>query len=165
MASRCRCKKLIQGDFKMRIFISIVFLTSLVAGCSTPETSPSPPVKPKVAFSEKVVPRGNPQNVTHRIIEVHIPPYSEIISIKGYMKNEPWGGAQNPTKPNTDDMGTTHYIECPMRENQECSIGWSKVDASTVETKSDGGQIIRASFKNWYARNDRTGKLEVIYNE
>lgn len=147
----------------MKNVISAIVLLTLASACTPVNESPQPPANPKVAFSEKVVPRGNPQNVQRRNIQVHIPPYAEIVSIKGYMKNEPWGGAQNSPKPNTDDMRTTHYIECPMGYDQNCSIGWSRVDASTVETKSDGGKIISATFKNWVGRNDRTGKLEVTY--
>jgi hypothetical protein len=78
------------------------------------------------------------------------------------MKNEPLGGSQNPPKANTDDMGSTNYIECPMGSG-ECPIGWSKVSVHTTKSLHNGRSEVKADFANWVGRNDRTGKLVVSY--
>lgn len=113
-------------------------------------------------FSEVVVPRGNPQNIRVRTITVFVPENASNIQIKAYMKNEPWGGAQNPPKPNTDDMGPSVYKECPMGSG-ECPISWSKVSGATTTSLPNGRTQISADFYNWVGRNDRTGKLVVTY--
>lgn len=112
--------------------------------------------------TEIVVPRGNPQNIQVRTITVFIPENASNIQVKAYMKNEPWGGAQNPTKPETDDMGSTVYKECPMGSG-ECPISWSKVDGAMKTSLPNGRTQVSAKFYNWVGRNDRTGKLVVTY--
>lgn len=113
-------------------------------------------------FSEVQIPRGSPQNVNHRTITVYLPENSTIINIQAFMRNEPWGGAQNPPKPNTDDMGTTYYIESPMGGG-DSPIAWAKVGAPVVTSLPNGRTEVSAVFSNWVGRNDRTGKLLVSY--
>ncbi len=113
-----------------------------------------------IAFSEKVVPRSGPPGncVT---IGVTVPQGATITAVRGFMKNEPWGGITG--KQDTDDMGTTDYFPCGLGVG-ECSIGWSRADAYLTAVNGDGTTTISAGFWNWVQRNDRTGKLEVEYS-
>ena len=106
--------------------------------------------------------RGTPANISRTTISVFIPENASNIKISVYMKNEPWGGHQNPPKPNTDDLGTSHYLECPTGSG-ECPIGWAKVGSTSSVSLPNGRTKISATFANWAHRNDRTGKLQVEY--
>lgn len=119
-------------------------------------------LKHRVKFSEAVVPRGTDANRTNRTIAVSIPENASNLKIEAFMKNEPWGGHHNPPKPNTDDLGSSHYMGCPLGTG-ECAISWSKVSAPLTTTLDNGRTQISAVFTNWAHRNDRTGKLQVTY--
>ena len=71
------------------------------------------------------------------------------------MRNEPWGGAQNPPKPNTDDRGSTAYVESPMGGG-DSPIAWAKVSAPVTTSLPNGRTEVSAVFLNWVGRNDRT---------
>ena len=117
--------------------------------------------------AEKVVPRsspgadGRPKDSAYRTVTVYVPLSANIQSIKAFMKNEPWGGAQSPAKPNTDDLGSIDYKECPI-DRDECPISWSHV-RDLKRGSSPTAQSVSARFANWAHRNDRTAKLEVCY--
>ena len=119
-------------------------------------------LRPRTKFTEKVIPRGTSQNWTWKTLTVYVPENASNIKIEAFMKNEPWGGAQNPPKPNTDDLGSSSYAPCPMGTG-ECAISWSKVSSPTTTSLSNGRVKIEARFANWAHRNDRTGKLQVTY--
>ena len=112
--------------------------------------------------SDSVVVRGNPQRITTRVISVFIPENASNVQVRAFMKNEPWGGAQNPPKPNTDDLGSTNFQRCPTG-NGECPIGWSRVSNISYTSLPNGRTRVSATFSNWAHRNDRTGRLEVKY--
>jgi hypothetical protein len=103
-----------------------------------------------------------PQDGSRAVLGVEIPSNATVVSVKGLMKNEPWGGSRRPPKANTDDLGTTDYKSCPMG-NGDCPIAWSDVSAYADYTTNEGKRFITAAFRNWAGRNDRTGKLEVTY--
>lgn len=119
-------------------------------------------LRPRVKFSETVVPRGTDRKRTNRSITVYVPENASNLKIEAFMKNEPWGGHHHPPKPNTDDLGSSHYMGCPLGTG-ECAISWSKVSAPTTTTLANGRIQISAVFTNWAHRNDRTGKLQVTY--
>ena len=118
--------------------------------------------KQREVSSEEVVPRGSPENMTAREITVYVPENAYNIRVEAFMKNEPWGGSQHPPKPDTDDMKTTEYFECPMGSG-ECPIGWAKVGPATRASLPNGRTRITAVFWNWVGRNDRTAKLVATY--
>ena len=121
-----------------------------------------------VAYSEIVVPRtvptpsGQPTESAWKQLEVYIPAKCTITAIKGYMKNEPPGGAQIPIKAETDDMGTTDYVQCPM-DTGECTIKFAAGRLLPTVSTVEGGMIIQAKFANYFYRNDRWAKLTVMY--
>lgn len=115
-----------------------------------------------IARTERVVLRGSVSSPTSVVIAVYVPTQATVKSIKAYMKNEPWGGIQNPVKPDTDDMKTTWFIECRPTA-PDCPVGWSKVGRVTPTSLVNGMTEYRATFTNWVGRNDRTGALEVEF--
>lgn len=117
-------------------------------------------LKPRTKITEKVIPRSFPPGKSETLI-VYIPENASNLQIKAFMKNEPWGGHQNPPKPNTDGLGSSHYHECPMGTG-EC-LGWAKVSSPQQTSISNGRIKVQATFTNWAHRNDRTGKLQVTY--
>lgn len=153
------------------------FLALLILGLITPSVGigdqaelaklseyDAPSTKGQIAFaeSEGIVKRGSPTNQTTVPLVVFVPTSATIISVRVFMKNEPWGGLQHPPKPDTDDMKTTEYFECPQGTD-ECPIGWARVSTVTKTSLVNGMTQYRASFTNWVGRNDRTGKLQVSY--
>ena len=124
--------------------------------------SPSTKGQMALAESEGIVKRGSTANETTVPLVVFVPTSATIVSVRVFMKNEPWGGLQHPPKPDTDDMKTTDYFECPQGTD-ECPIGWSRVSTVTKTSLVNGMTQYRARFTNWVGRNDRTGKLQVTY--
>lgn len=118
-------------------------------------------LKSREKIAEVVIPRGSDQNRTMRELVVYVPENASNIQIKGYMKNEAWGGSHSPPKPNTDDMGTTHYIECPLGRG-DCPIAWSSF-GTPITTSTPTGTKVSVNAWNWVGRNDRTAKLSVTY--
>ncbi len=135
-------------------FLTLCFTSDLLA-------------KEEVVEAWKEIPRsipdydGKPTSSAWKTIAVELPQNAKIISVEAFMKNETWGGNHNPPKPNTDDLGSENYQECPMGSG-ECPIGWSKVSKMKVH-RGDGKLQIWADFANWAQRNDRTGHLKVTY--
>lgn len=103
-----------------------------------------------------------PSEGTAGILGVEIPRNATLVSVRGLMRNEPWGGSQHPPKAKTDGLGSIDYKPCPMGAG-DCPIAWSDVSAYTDAVESDGRRFITAVFRNWAGRNDRTGKLEVTF--
>lgn len=97
------------------------------------------------------------------VLGVEIPVNSALVGVRALMRNEPWGGSQKPPKPNTDDLGSTDYKECPMDNRAHCPIAWAYVSPYNDAVDEDGRRYVTAVFRNWAGRNDRTGKLEVTY--
>ena len=93
---------------------------------------------------------------------VEIPVNATIVSVRGLMRNEPWGGSRKPPKQNTDDLGSVDFKPCPMG-NGDCPIAWSNVSSHSDAIDANGRRFITAVFRNWAGRNDRTGMLEVTY--
>lgn len=143
-------------DIKCLLLATLAVTVSLSANADTPD----PALRER--SSEAVVLRGGPQNITTAQIAVYIPGDASDVQVRAYMKNEIWGGRHVPPKPNTDDMGTTNFIECPMG-NGDCPIAFSAVGLSSMESLPTGMTKVSATFSNWVGRNDRTGKLVVTY--
>ena len=118
-------------------------------------------LQPREKIAEVVIPRGSDQNRTMRELVVYVPNNASNIQIKGYVKNEVWGGAQNPPKPNTDGLGSTHYIECPQGAG-DCPIAWARM-AAPISTSTPSGTKVSMYAWNWAGRNDRTARLSVSY--
>lgn len=115
------------------------------------------------AVSEEMVPRGNDANRQYKTLTVYIPTTAKNVKVTVQMRNEVWGGAQHPPKGDTDDLGTSHYIDCPQGSG-DCPIAWSSVSKPAFKSLPNGMTEISAVFYNWAGRNDRWARLAVIFD-
>jgi hypothetical protein len=96
-------------------------------------------------------------------ISVNVPAGKTIIAVRGLMRNEIWGGAAKPPKPNTDGLGSIDFKPCPLGTG-DCPIAWSQVSEYRTVLEANGTTTVFAEFRNWAGRNDRWAKLEVTFN-